>query len=115
MFKIFVLQQCHGLSDFELEKHCIDRISFRKFLGFSDRILDKTTVWSSRRITIGDCKEEEIWTQLQSQLNCLGLKMKPERFRILLLSIQILDIQKRINLDIQKRINIEKIKQKKEK
>jgi IS5 family transposase len=72
MVKIFVLQQCHGLSDFELGKHCIDRISFRKFLGFSDRILDKTTVWSSRKITIGNCKEEEIWAQLQSQLNCLG-------------------------------------------
>jgi hypothetical protein len=64
---------------------------------------------------MGTVKEEEIWAQLQSQLNCLGLRMKPERFRILLLSIQILDIQKRINLDIQKRINIEKIKQKKEK
>jgi IS5 family transposase len=67
MFKIFVLQQCHGLSDFELEKHCIDRISFRKFLGFSDHILDKPTVWSSRKRTIGNCKEEEIWAQLKKK------------------------------------------------
>jgi IS5 family transposase len=29
MFKMLVLQQWHGLSDFEIEKQCIDRISFR--------------------------------------------------------------------------------------
>jgi IS5 family transposase len=33
MFKILVLQHWHGLSDPELERQCIDRISFRKFLG----------------------------------------------------------------------------------
>ncbi len=30
MFKILVLQQWHNLSDAELERQCIDRISFRK-------------------------------------------------------------------------------------
>lgn len=34
MFKMLVLQQWHGLSDAELEKQCIDRISFRNFLDF---------------------------------------------------------------------------------
>ncbi|MDI3486660.1 MAG: transposase, family [Methanolobus sp.] len=33
MFKMLVLQQWHGLYDAELERQCIDRISFRKFLG----------------------------------------------------------------------------------
>jgi len=33
MFKMLVLQQWHGLSDFKIEKQCIDRISFRKSLG----------------------------------------------------------------------------------
>jgi IS5 family transposase len=33
MLKMLVLQQWHGLSDAELERQCIDRISFRKFLG----------------------------------------------------------------------------------
>ena len=36
MFKMLVLQQWHGLSDLELEKQCIDSISFRKFLGFPE-------------------------------------------------------------------------------
>ena len=76
MFKMLVLQQLHGLSDFELEKQCIDRISFRKFLGFPEYIPDSTTVWSFRKRIIDNCKEEEIWGQLQSQLDCLGLKIK---------------------------------------
>jgi hypothetical protein len=36
MFKMLISQQWHGLSDPELEKQCIDRISFRKFLGFPE-------------------------------------------------------------------------------
>ena len=34
MFRMLVLQQLHGLSDFELEKQSIDRIYLGKFLGF---------------------------------------------------------------------------------
>lgn len=44
MFKNLILQQWHSLSDPELEKQCIDRISFRNFLGFPDYIPDSTTV-----------------------------------------------------------------------
>ena len=36
MFKLIYLQQCHGLSDFELENQCIEIefFFFRKFRGF---------------------------------------------------------------------------------
>ena len=61
MLKMLVLQQWHGLSDFELEKQCMDRISFRKFLGFPEYIPDSTTVWLSRERIIENFKEEEIW------------------------------------------------------
>jgi transposase, IS5 family len=44
MFKMLVLQQWHELSYFELEKQCIDRISFTKFLEFPEYIPDSTTV-----------------------------------------------------------------------
>ncbi len=57
MFKMLVLQQLHGLSDFELEKQCIDRISFRKFLGFLEYIPDNTTVWLFRERIIENFKE----------------------------------------------------------
>lgn len=76
MFKMLVLQQCHGLSDPELEKQCIDRLSFRNFLGFPDYIPDSTTVWSFRKRIIDNGKEEEIWGELQRQLDSLGLKIK---------------------------------------
>jgi len=44
MLKMFVLQKLHGLSDFELEKQCINRISFRKFLGVPEQTVDATTI-----------------------------------------------------------------------
>ena len=56
MFKMLVLQQWHGLSDFELEKQCIDQISFRKFLGFPEYIPESTTVWLFRERIIENFK-----------------------------------------------------------
>ena len=76
MFKMLVLQQWHGLSDFELEKQCIDRMSFRKFLGFPKCIPDSTIVWLFRERIIDNFKEEGIWGKLQSQLDALGLQIK---------------------------------------
>jgi transposase, IS5 family len=73
MFKMPVLQQWHRLSDFELEKQCIDRISFRKLLEFPKYIPDSTTVWLFRERIIENFKEEERWGKLQSQLDALGL------------------------------------------
>jgi IS5 family transposase len=64
MFKMLVLQQWYGLSDFEIEKQCIDRISFRKFLGFPEYIPDSTTVWSFKKRIIDNCIKEEIRGQL---------------------------------------------------
>jgi IS5 family transposase len=34
--KILVLQAWYGLSDPELERQVVDRISFRRFLGYPD-------------------------------------------------------------------------------
>jgi len=76
MFKMLVLQQWHGLSDAELERQCIDRISFRKFLSFPEYVPDSTTVWSFRKRIIDNGKEEQIWTEMQKQLDALGLKIK---------------------------------------
>ncbi|AFV23965.1 transposase [Methanolobus psychrophilus R15] len=76
MFKMLVLQQWHGLSDAELERQCIDRISFRKFLGFPEYVPDSTIVWSFRKRISDNGKEKEIWDEMQKQLNALGLKIK---------------------------------------
>jgi len=60
MLKMFVLQKFHGLSDFELEKQCINRISFRKFIDFPEYIQDSMQSAVPKRI-IDNCKEEQMW------------------------------------------------------
>ena len=43
MVKMLILQSWYGLSDPELERQANDRISFHKFLGFPERIPDRST------------------------------------------------------------------------
>jgi len=76
MLKMLVLQQWHGLSDPELERQSIDRISFRKFLGFPTKIPDYSAAWYFRERLAKTGKDNEIWNELQRQLESLGLKIK---------------------------------------
>jgi len=48
MVKLLVLQSMYGLSDPELERQANDKISFLKFLGFSEKIPDHSTIWFFR-------------------------------------------------------------------
>ncbi len=72
---------------FELEKQSIDRISFRKLLGFPEYILDSTRVWQFGKRIIDNCKEEMNMVIVESQLDCLVLKIKSRVIKELLLSI----------------------------
>ena len=76
MLKMLVLQQWHGLSDPELERQCLDQISFRKFLGFPTKIPDYSAVWYFRERLAKTGKDNEIWNELQRQLESLSLKIK---------------------------------------
>ena len=76
MMKMLVLQSWYGLSDPELERQANDRISFHKFLGFPERIPDRSTVWAFRERLIDTGKDERIWEELQRQINAKGLKIK---------------------------------------
>ncbi len=76
MMKMLVLQSWYGLSDPELERQATDRISFRKFLGFPERIPDRCTVWAFRERLIDTGKDERIWEELQRQIDSKGLKIK---------------------------------------
>ncbi len=76
LIKILVLQQWHGLSDYEIEKQANDRVSFQNFLGFPDTIPDRSTVWRFRERLIKHNKEEAIWTELQRQIDLLGFQIK---------------------------------------
>lgn len=76
ILKMLVLQRWYNISDDELEKQCIDKISFRKFLGFPEYIPDGETVSSFRGRLRADNLEEEIWEELQKQLDALGLNIE---------------------------------------
>lgn len=67
-----LLQSWYGLSDEELEFQCHDRLSFQNFLGFPENIPDFTTIWKIRDRLKTEKVDEEIWTELQRQLNKKG-------------------------------------------
>ena len=73
--KALVLQGLYGLSDEELEFQCNDRLSFRAFLGFPEKVPDFTTIWNIRDRLKNKGKEMKIWNELQNQLDQKGFKI----------------------------------------
>lgn len=71
-----LLQAWYGLSDPELEFQCLDRLSFRNFLGFPDQIPDFTTIWKIRDRLKEAKVDEKIWEELQRQLDSKGYTIK---------------------------------------
>jgi IS5 family transposase len=76
MVKMLVLQSMYGLSDPELEQQANDKISFLKFLGFPEKIPDRSTVRYFRERLVKTGKDKEIWNELQRQLDVKGLEIK---------------------------------------
>ena len=76
LIKLLVLQQWHGLSDYELEIQALDRASFQHFLGYPISIPDRSTIWRFRERLIKNNKEEAIWMELQRQIDERGLTIK---------------------------------------
>jgi IS5 family transposase len=71
-----LLQGWYGLSDPELEFQCHDRLSFRNFLGFPEKISDFTTIWKIRDRLKESGVDTMIWDELQRQLNVKGYRVK---------------------------------------
>lgn len=76
MFKILILQKWYGLSDLEVERQMADRISFMAFLGFPDPFPDSRTIWLFKQRIAESGKDELIWSELQRQLDAMGLQVK---------------------------------------
>jgi IS5 family transposase len=76
MFKILILQKWYGLSDLEVERQMADRISFMAFLGFPDPFPDSRTIWLFKQRIAKSGKDELIWSELQRQLDAMGLQVK---------------------------------------
>jgi IS5 family transposase len=71
-----LLQAWYGLSDQELEFQCLDRLSFRNFLGFPDQIPDFTTIWKIRDRLKEAKVDTQIGAELQRQLDAKGYKVQ---------------------------------------
>jgi IS5 family transposase len=76
MVKLLVLQAWYNLSDPELERQVMDRISFQHFLGFPGDAPDYSTVWQFRERLAVTGTDRLIWDELQRQLDEKGLKVK---------------------------------------
>jgi IS5 family transposase len=76
MVKLLVLQHWFALSDPELERQVADRISFRIFLGTTEVVPDFSTVWLFRERLIKSGKFDDLWRELQKQIDEKGYTVK---------------------------------------
>jgi IS5 family transposase len=76
MIRMLVLAGWHGLSDYEVELLATDRLSFRHFLGYPEKIPDRSTVWLFRENLTNHGKLHLIWDELQRQLDEQGYSIK---------------------------------------
>jgi IS5 family transposase len=76
MVKMLVLAGWHGLSDYEVELLATDRLSFRHFLGYPEKIPDRSTMWAFRESLMNKGKIHLIWDELQRQLDEQGYSIK---------------------------------------
>jgi IS5 family transposase len=78
LFKALLLQSLYGLSDVELEEALADRLSFRKFVGLSlaDAVPDSTTLCRFRNVLIVEHRLENLFGELDRQLEKAGVILK---------------------------------------
>ena len=78
MFKALLLQQWYGLSDPGLEEALLDRLSFRRFCGFSldDETPDETTFVRFRAALAERALSQDLFSEVNRQLDGRGLILK---------------------------------------
>jgi IS5 family transposase len=74
--RCMLLQSWYGLTDPELEYQCNDRLSFRNFLGFPDKVPDFTTIWKIRDRLVNSGVDMKIWGELKRQIDEMGYKVE---------------------------------------
>lgn len=78
MFKALLLQRWHDLSDPQLEDALADRLSFRRFVGFSvmEPVPDHATLWRFREALGQSGLAEPAFTEITHQIEASGLILK---------------------------------------
>lgn len=75
MFKVLVIQSLYGLSDHQTEFQITDRMSFKRFLGFSDadKAPDEKTIWAFRESLNRAGLFEPLFTAFSRALESMGM------------------------------------------
>ena len=78
MFKALLLQQWYGLLDAALEEALNDRLSFRRFCGFTldEATPDQSTIWRFREALIKAGLHDRLLAEMNLQLERRGLLLK---------------------------------------
>ena len=78
MLKVLLLQAWHDLSDPEMEASLDDRMSFRRFAGFSadDAVPDHATIWRFRQRLCARGLDQPLMAEVARQLESRGLLVK---------------------------------------
>lgn len=77
MLKLLVLQHLYNLSDHELQRQVLDRLSFMRFLGLGlhDAVPDEKTVWLFRE-TLGPEGVRRLFGRFAAMLDAQGLSAR---------------------------------------
>jgi transposase, IS5 family len=78
MLKVAYLQAAYNLGDKEMEEALADRLSFRRFCGFSleEATPDETTIWRFREAAMAAGVLEAAFAEINRQLEAKGLMLK---------------------------------------
>lgn len=78
LFKALLLQQWYGLSDPQLEEGLADRLSFRRFVGFSvmEAVPDHSTLWRFREALGRSGLAERAFAEITRQIESSGFVLK---------------------------------------
>ena len=76
MLKMIILQTLFNLSDEDLEYSAKDRLSFRRFIGFDQKIPDHCTIWRFRQALAENNIDDFIHNEFIRQIEEEGFKVK---------------------------------------
>ena len=76
MIKALFLQGLYNIVDEKLEKELLDRISFRNFLHYPEKMPDARTIWALRERMAINGTDRKIWSEIWRQLESKGIVIR---------------------------------------
>ena len=76
MIKTLFIQELYGLSDEATERELYDRISFRHFLHYPEKMPDARTIWLFRERLSSSGMDRKIWEAIWKQFDDRGIRIE---------------------------------------